>query len=202
MLAGVVLLGWVAWQFWGTNIVSERRQGQVVEELQQGWSSGRDTVSTDFGVADAILTVPRFGDDYAVPILEGDDAEVLAAGVGHIPGTAEVGASGNYVISAHRVTHGEPFADLPELRPGDEVEIRTRTATFIYELDTSGIDLVVPFTASWVLDSRPVNPEPGGATSTGAVGDRLITLITCSELFHTDNRSVVFGHLVERIPRE
>ena len=28
-------------------------------------------------------------------------------------------------------------------------------------------------------------------------GQRLITLTTCSEIFHTDNRMIAFGHLVE-----
>ena len=32
-------------------------------------------------------------------------------------------------------------------------------------------------------------------------GQRLITLTTCSELFHTDNRLVAFGVLVDREPR-
>lgn len=202
MLAGVVVLAWVAWQFWGTNWVSEQRQSEVVAALEQSWSSDQDAVTTEFGIADAILTVPRFGDDYAVPILEGDDDEVLAAGVGHLENTAAVGEAGNYVIAAPRITHGQPFADLPQLRAGDKVEIRTRSATYLYELDTSGTDLIVPFTASWVLDPTPVNPEPGGLSAPDNVGKRLITLVTCSELFHTDNRSVVFGHLVERIPRQ
>ncbi len=28
-------------------------------------------------------------------------------------------------------------------------------------------------------------------------GQRLITLTTCSEIFHTDNRMIAFGHLVK-----
>ena len=32
-------------------------------------------------------------------------------------------------------------------------------------------------------------------------GQRLITLTTCSELFHTDDRLVAFGHLVDKEPR-
>jgi sortase A len=31
-------------------------------------------------------------------------------------------------------------------------------------------------------------------------GQRLITLTTCSELFHTDNRMIAFGHLVGSRP--
>jgi sortase A len=110
------------------------------------------------------------------------------------------GAIGNYVLAGHRVTHGEPFADLPQLEPGDEIIVETRVATYTYVLDTGGEDLIVPFTATWVLDDRPVNPEAGGTQPPADAGEALITLLTCSEIFHTDDRSVVFGHLVETSP--
>ena len=199
VLLGVALGGWLGWQFWGTNWVSEQRQGEVSSALADAWTDGEDAVTTDFGDAIAILHVPRFGDDYAVPVLEGSSEEVLAAGIGHMAGTDAPGERGNHVLAAHRITHGEPFADLPELRVGDLVHVQTRTATYTYVLDTGGSDLVVPFTDSWVLDDFPVNPG-GGTRPPAGVGKRLITLVTCSELFHTDNRSVVFGHLVRRVP--
>ncbi|WP_297626517.1 hypothetical protein [Nocardioides sp.] len=31
-------------------------------------------------------------------------------------------------------------------------------------------------------------------------GQRLLTLTTCSELFHADDRLVAFGHLASRVP--
>lgn len=196
VVAGVAVLGWVAWQFWGTNWMSERKHQEVVSSLEDGWADGSDAVRTDFGRATAILHIPRFGEDYAVPVLEGSSDEVLAAGVGHMEDTADAGQEGNYVLAGHRVTHGEPFADLPELEPGDEVIVETRTATYTYVLDTGGTDLIIPFTEGWVLDPRPVNPD-GGTQPPDDAGKHLITLLTCSEIFHTDNRSVVFGHLVE-----
>lgn len=202
IVAGLAVLAWVAWQFWGTNWVSKGRQAEVVTELQEKWDDGRGTVETDFGQATGILRVPRFGADYAVPILEGTTDEVLAAGIGHDEDTAGVGERGNFALAAHRVTHGEPFADFPELREGDLVEVETVNATYTYELDNGGTDLIVPFTADWVLDPLfPVNPDVGGVTAPGKPGDQIITLVTCSEIFHTDNRSVVFGHLVEVEPK-
>jgi sortase A len=194
-----VILGWVAWQFWGTNWIGERHQEQVASELEDGWADGQDAVRTDFGRATAILHVPRWGKDYAVPVLEGSSDEVLAAGIGHMEDTADAGQVGNYVLAAHRVTHGEPFADFPELQEGDLVHVETRTATYTYVLDFDGTDLVVPFTEDWVLAPRPDNPD-GDVEPPAGVGDKLITLLTCSEIFHTDNRSVVFGHLVKVTP--
>lgn len=201
--AGLAVLAWVAWQFWGTNWQSGRKHEEVRSSLLDGWTDGQDVVRTDFGNASAILRIPRFGKDYAVPVLEGSTDAVLAAGVGHMEDTAEPGAAGNYALAAHRVTHGEPFADFPELEPGDEIIVETRAATYTYVLDTGGEDLIIPFTQTWVLDESPANPSGGTeppARIDGKPNDHIITLLTCSEIFHTDNRSVVFGHLVETSP--
>ncbi len=199
---GAILLGWLAWQFWGTNWVSKGRQAEVAADLQENWQDGQGTVDTEWGQALGLLRVPAFGSDYEVPILEGTSDEALAAGVGHAKESAKVGARGNFVLAAHRVTHGEPFADFPELRAGDLVYVETVNATYTYELDTGGTELIVPFTADWVLDPVfPVNPDANGVQPVGKPGDRIITLVTCSEIFHTDNRSVVFGHLVESVAK-
>ncbi|GAB2974376.1 class E sortase [Nocardioides montaniterrae] len=198
--SGLAVLSWVGWEFWGTNWVSHHRQDEISAKVAKGWGNGEDTVSTKFGKATAILHVPRWGDKYAVPILEGDSESILAAGIAHFPHTAAVGKDGNYALAAHRVTHGEPFAKFPELRAGDQVYVETRTATYDYQLDTGGTDLVVPMQDTWVIDSSPVNPAGGVEPAPGF--DKLITLVTCSEIFHTDNRSVVFGHLVRVLKKD
>ncbi len=197
--AGLAVLCWVAWQFWGTNWQSHRQQADVRAALESGWGDGQDVVRTDFGNATAIVHIPRFGKDYAMPVLEGSTPGVLAAGIGHMENTAQAGGQGNYALAAHRVTHGEPFAAFPSLRKGDKVIVETRAATYTYVLDTGGEDLIVPFTQTWVLDASPANPT-GGTQPPAGVGDHLLTLLTCSEIFHTDNRSVAFGHLVETTP--
>ncbi|QYJ04382.1 class E sortase [Nocardioides panacisoli] len=196
ILAGLVVLGWVAWQFWGTNWQSQQRHGDVADSLRDGWTTGEPVARTDWGEATALLRVPHFGADFMVPVLEGATDEVLAAGVGHMGDTAP-GERGNYVLAGHRVTHGEPFADLLGLEPGDIVQVETRDEILTYELDTPGDGLRLPFTAGWVLDPSPTNPD-GGVEPPAAAGDHLLTLLTCSEIFHTDDRSIVFGHLVDR----
>jgi sortase A len=50
----------------------------------------------------------------------------------------------------------------------------------------------VPFTTSW-----PLWPVPDPDARRQKPTERLITLLTCSELFHTNNRSVVIGELVK-----
>ncbi|MEO9324853.1 class E sortase [Nocardioides sp. C4-1] len=205
VLAGLSILGWIAWQLYGTNIVSQRRHEQTVESLEREWdkpkAEAKPQVQTDQGAAGAILRIPRFGDDFAVPVLEGIEDDALASGIGHFEDSAGPGEVGNYALAGHRITHGEPLRDMPDLQPGDEIVVETRDTVYTYVLDTGGDDLRVPFTDGWVVSARPENPDPDGV---GPLPDRdrLITLTTCAELFHTDDRLIAFGHLQSAVDRE
>jgi len=37
---GAVLLGWVGWQFWGTNWVAHREQHRATSALRSQWEKG------------------------------------------------------------------------------------------------------------------------------------------------------------------
>ena len=209
ILAGLALLGYVGWQVWGTNYVSERKQRDAVQALEKIWRESPPAESGDgnggngngkaaaasvpIGQASALIRIPRLGQDYVMPVFEGVGEDVLAKGYGHFSESAGPGDKGNYAVAAHRVTHGEPLRDMPLLRPGDEVLVETRDMRYTYVLDTNPNDLIVTFRDVWVVDPEPVNPTGGVGPSDDP---RLITLTTCSELFHTDNRMIAFGHLV------
>lgn len=243
VLAGLGLLGYVGWQVFGTNIVSEQRQRETVQKLERQWqeerlgvrpdgkgggagdgggdgggsggngggagagAGGGDGLGTDGvgvavstrsvqpGDAMALIRIPRFGEDYVMPVMEGVGDDVLARGYGHFEESAAMGEKGNFAVAAHRVTHGEPLRDMPSLRPGDEVIVETRDTIYTYELDTDPNALVVTFRDVWVVASEPENPDPNGVQPADA--ERLITLTTCAELFHTDDRMIAFGHLVD-----
>ncbi len=137
-----------------------------------------------------------------MPVFDGTSDDVLAKGYGHFENAAGPGEVGNYALAAHRVTHGEPLRDMPKLAPGDLVEVETRDRVFVYRLDTDPDDLVVPFTEVWVIDPLPENPDPDGVEPKQRPGQRLITLTTCAELFHTDDRMIAFGHLVQTREKE
>ena len=214
ILAGLGLLAYVAWQFWGTNWVSKRHQREITSSLEKDWSAGqgRKPKFVPTGKASALIRIPKFGPKYVVPVLEGASdgtipTDVLAKGYGHFRTGGVDGAKaafpgdvGNYALAAHRVTHGEPLRHMPDLRPGDQVIVETVDATYTYVLDTNPNDLVIPFTGIWVLDPLPHNPN-GGPEPKQVQGQRLITLTTCSEIFHTDNRMIAFGHLVSATPK-
>ncbi len=211
LLGGLGCLGWVVYQYLGTNVVSERAFDDGRRELRQQWADTPATVpstaptqvprpvdpegSPDPAFAEAssgepvaLLRVPAFGADYEVPVVEGTDLDVLSRGVGHYAGTARPGQIGNFALAGHRVTHGQPFRRLLELEPGDEVIIETRTEVHTYVMDAEPRALTVDDAATWVLDPVPGEPdrEPTRA---------LLTLTTCQDLFRSPDRSVGFGHL-------
>ena len=187
--AGLGILGWFAWQFWGTNVVAQREHDRLRTQIVQEWETPEAAQEKKIdGVG--LLRIPRFGDDFEVPVLDGDDEKTLTRGVGRYKDGAEPGKVGNLVLSGHRVTHGEPFRNFLKLRKGDEVIVETRTHVLTYKLRQDGDDVRVPFTTSWPLWPVP-SPNAGGEKPT----ERLITLVTCSELFRTDDRNVVVGEL-------
>jgi sortase A len=193
--------GWFAWKYVGTNIVAKQRQGEMAVALADDWRDNRQGDATEdeiaVGEAMAVLRIPRFGDDFEVPVVEGIDDSALTSGVGHFPDTQRPGQLGNFAVAGHRITNGQPFKDFPDLRAGDEVEVETRTHVYTYVLEGSGTSTIVDFTDIWVIQPVPekARQRPSGR-SRAVPREALITLTTCSEIFHTDNRSVVFGHLV------
>lgn len=195
------LFGWVGWEFFGTNYVSAHKHEAIVGAVTREWAAGGTSVEAEGSKVMSVVRIPRFGRGYAVPMLEGTTPRLLAAGFGHFESSAAPGGTGNFALAAHRVTHGEPLRGMPELRPGDEIVIETGAATYTYVLDTAGDALSVDFSESWVLEPFPVNPS-GGVQPPAGVGQRLITIATCAELFHTDNRLVAFGHLEKVEPRD
>lgn len=198
LLAGLGCLGYVGYQLWGTNISAHKAYDHERAKLKQSWSSpGAPTPSDEParqhghvvpGDAIGLISIPAIGVD-RVPILQGVGLDVLAGGVGHYPKTAGPGQIGNFALAGHRITHGEPFANLLRLKPGDRVVIETRTAVYTYQIDDAPKSLTVQDTAGWVLD-----PVPGHPTEQPT--RKLITLTTCQDLFHSPDRSVGFGHLV------
>lgn len=205
LAAGIGCLGWVAWQYFGTNITSEKAFQQETTQLREVWerpvkqpgkqqkggSADGDLAPTVIpGDAIALLRIPAFGENYEVPILSGTDLSVLNRGVGHYTSTASPGEIGNFAIAGHRVTHGEPFRHLLELNKGDKVIVETRDRIYTYVMDDSPRSLTVKDTETWVLDP---NPQAPGTEPTKAV----MTLTTCQDLFRSPDRSVGFAHLAK-----
>lgn len=204
LVLGLACLGWVGWQFYGTNLASEQAYDEGRARLQQEWQEPRPGPAGDGegeqgelgeevripGDAVGLLRIPAFGPDYEVPILAGTDPETLTRGVGWYESAVEPGEVGNFSVAGHRVTHGEPFRQLLDLDAGDVVEVETREAVFRYELVGAPRDLTVTDTDTWVLAPDPIERSDEAT-------EPIMTLTTCQDLFRSPDRSVAFARLAE-----
>ncbi|AWT44342.1 MULTISPECIES: class E sortase [Streptomyces] len=195
---GVLMLLFVTYQLWWTNVRAHAQAGKEASDLQQEWADGRRNPGVFApGQGFAILYIPKL--DVVVPIAEGvSNKKVLDKGmVGHygqdplktaMPGDK----TGNFGLAGHRNTHGEPFRYINRLQPGDEVVVETQDTYYVYKM-TSTLPVTSPSNVS-VLD--PV-PRGSGFTAPG----RYITLTTCTPEFTSKYRLIVWGKMVEERPR-
>ena len=200
---GVLLLLFVAWQLWWTDVESDRAQLATTRSLEQTWQRELRTPSTTakpavrkvkdvpMGDAFALIRVPRFGADYARPIVAGTGLSVLEDGVGHYDGTAGPGEVGNFSLAGHRVTYGKPFNRIAELQPGDPIVIETRTTWYVYRMVSSSI--VSPLQVDVVA---PVPTRPGVVPT-----QRMMTMTACHPQFSARQRYVVFSQLAQTIAK-
>ncbi len=200
--AGLLLLLFVAWQLWWTDVTANREQAGTIASLEQdfgdvqhGGLAGPEPVATlkkiPLGEAFAIVRIPRFGADFARPVIEGSDRGVLKKGVGHYPGTAMPGQVGNFAVSGHRTTYGRPFHNIDRLRKGDVIVVETKANFVVYAVDRHV--LVRP----WQVEVIAPVPQHPGATPTAA----MMTMTSCHPKYSATQRYVTFSHLVKVIPR-
>ncbi|MFE6547881.1 class E sortase [Streptomyces sp. NPDC057746] len=196
--SGVVMLLFVTYQLWWSNVRAHQEAGSAAKHLQQDWANGRREPG-EFapGQGFAILHIPKL--DVVAPIAEGTSkTNVLDKGmVGHYgEGTLKTAMpdakTGNFGLAGHRNTHGEPFRYINRLKPGDPIVVETQDKYFVYKM-TSILPMTSPSNTS-VLDAIPAG---SGFTAPG----RYITLTTCTPEFTSTYRMIVWGKMVEERPR-
>jgi sortase A len=200
--AGVVVLLFVGYQLWGTNIAEANSQNQLRQQWERSLAPAAEPSTTSptvsgttaapapttppttvagpsapVGAAVAHLVIPKIGVDKF--IVEGVSIEQLRKGPGHYPQTPMPGEKGNVAIAGHRTTYGAPFYRLNELKPGDDIFITTKQGQFHYTVFQSKV--VQPSQVS------VLNPTP----------DNRLTLTTCNPRFSAATRLIVVSRLVD-----
>ncbi|MFB8756509.1 class E sortase [Streptomyces nigra] len=195
---GVLMLLFVSYQLWWTNVRAHAQADKEASSLQNDWASGkRNPGSFEPGQGFALLHIPKL--DVVVPIAEGiSNKQVLDRGmVGHygegkLKTAMPDAKTGNFGLAGHRNTHGEPFRYINRLTPGDDIVVETQDKFFVYKMAS-----VLPVTSpSNVTVLEPV-PRGSGFTKPG----RYITLTTCTPEFTSKYRLIVWGKMVEERPR-
>jgi sortase A len=196
---------YLVWNLFIDDAIAGNRQAHAAESLEASWQQVSDRTHTDLdsttdaqqtsappepGEAFAVLRIPRFGEDWRRPVIEGTELEQLAGGVGHYSGTALPGEVGNFSVAGHRLTNGSAFTDIDKLVPGDVVGVRTPTDWFVYEV--TGSEIVQPHEVDVIA---PV-PRGRGQEPT----QRLMTLTTCHPLYGSSERYIVYTRLIDARP--
>ncbi|PVC92399.1 class E sortase [Streptomyces sp. CS090A] len=195
---GVLMLLFVTYQLWWTNIRAEQIAGQEKNKIQEEWAKGAGKPGVFApGQGFAIMHIPKL--DVVVPIAEGiSNEKVLDRGMlghygeGKLKTAMPEDKQGNFAVAGHRNTHGEPFRYVNKLTPGDPIVVETRDAYYTYEM-TSVLPSTVPSNIS-VIEPIPVG---SGFTKPG----RYITLTTCTPEFTSTYRLIVWGKMVDERPR-
>lgn len=199
---GVLLLLFVVYQLWWTNVVADQAASRASDELAREWENepappadGEDdepTIEAIPGNAFALMYIPRLSDSvWGTPVLEGVQPAQLAQGIGHYPETAMPGEVGNFAVAGHRATNGEPLKDIDQVREGDEVIVQTQTRWYVYTLNR---DQIVAPNATWTIEPVPGRPDQEPT-------EELITLTTCNPRWASTQRWIWWGTLTQEIDK-
>lgn len=207
---GVILLLFVGYQLFGTNITEARDQHALARQFSADVAragvpsataagpgaagptlapSGTPGPSGTAAAGPALPSVPPGGalEHLVIPrigldkfVVEGTSENDLRRGPGHYLGTALPGQPGNVGIAGHRTTYGAPFFRLDELAPGDPVYLTDRTGR------------------TWVykVSRPPLVVSPGDVAVLDPTPFAQLTLTTCNPRFEATSRLVVFARLV------
>jgi sortase A len=193
---GLLILLFVAYQLWGTDISEASKQSTLRQQFNGELHRQSPTTTTTTpqplttvapqpappsvappsGNPVGIIRIPKIGVDKVV--VEGVATEDLHLGPGHYPGTPLPGQLGNAAIAGHRTTYGAPFYDLNQLVPGDLVLITTVQGSFRYSV------------------TRTLVVDPSDVAVVAPTADAELTLTTCNPRFSAAQRLVVKAALM------
>lgn len=126
------------------------------------------------------LSIPRL--NLSSIVREGDDETTLSLALGHIPGTALPGQTGNVGVAGHRDTI---FRPLRLIRKGDLIRFETVSGTRVYQVDSTSI----------------VKPDDVGVLASH--GSPALTLVTCYPFYYVGSapdRFIVSAHATGSAP--
>ncbi|WP_200171182.1 class E sortase [Tomitella cavernea] len=140
LAAGVIILLFVIYEAFWTNIVSGRLQDELNHSLEETWGTDPGAAATEpaappvpaLGEGFARVHFPSLGEAYAV--IEGTRSEDLRAGPGHYVDSQMPGEAGNFALAGHRIGSGPVFQHLDQLDACDAVVMETDSQWMTYRL--------------------------------------------------------------------
>ncbi|WP_327132826.1 class E sortase [Streptomyces sp. NBC_01343] len=194
---GLVLGLFVAYSLWWTNVLADRQAQARGNEVRQQWqaapgangSAAPGALDTMDGIG--FLHVPAMKNG-EVLVKKGTAPDVLDDGVaGYYTDPVKAAlpweASGNFSLAAHRDGHGAKFHNIDKVKNGDAVVFETRDTWYVYKVFAE-----LRQTSKYNVDVISAVPKESGRTAPG----RFITLTTCTPVYTSKFRYVVWGELV------
>ena len=173
IVAGLLLLSFVAYQLWGTGIVEGRSQTAIAKQFVKP-----QPIQPQLGGLVGRITIPSIG--VSKYVVAGVRLKDLERGPGLFPGSPMPGQKGNVAIAGHRTTFGAPFSRIDELRGNEKIILESKDGTFTYIVN--GEPKIVLATDTAV--AKTTNPD--SAT---------VTLVSCYPKWTSTKRIVVVATL-------
>ncbi|MFI9721011.1 class E sortase [Streptomyces sp. NPDC052396] len=189
--AGVLTALFVVYSLWWTNVLADREAKRQGDQVRRHWAAagGPGALDTKDGIG--FLHVPAMHNG-EVLVKQGTGTSVLNEGVAGyyrkpVKSAMPWDKQGNVTLAAHRDGHGAKFHNIHKVANGDAVVFETRDTWYVYKVfkelkETSRFDVSV-------LDTVP---KESGKTAPG----RYLTLTTCTPMYTSDYRYVVWAELV------
>ncbi|MET9424332.1 class E sortase [Streptomyces sp. NPDC006540] len=187
--AGVVLGLFVVYSLWWTNVLADRESSRQGDRIRDDWAnSGPGALDTKDGIG--FLHVPAMGDD-EVLVKKGTNTKELNNGIAGyytepIRSALPWDDKGNFTLAAHRDGHGAKFHNIHKIKNGDPVVFETKDTWYVYKVYKT-----LPKTSKYNVEVLQPVPKESGKTKPG----RYITLTTCTPIYTSDYRYIVWGEL-------
>ncbi|MFD8301771.1 class E sortase [Streptomyces sp. NPDC059690] len=190
---GLILGLFVVYSLWWTNVIADRAADKQADKVRDTWAhepGGPGALDTKNGVGFLHVPAMKNGD---VLVEKGTSTDVLNEGVAGyytdpIKATLPMtGKKGNFTLAAHRDGHGAKFHNIDKLRKGDPIVFETRDKWYVYKVYD-----ILDETSKYNVKVLSQVPKESGRNKAG----HYITLTTCTPVYTSRYRYVVWGELV------
>ncbi|MER7394411.1 class E sortase [Streptomyces sp. NPDC000151] len=191
--AGVVMGLFVAYSLWWTNVLADRAAHHQGDRVRQHWSESKGPERKELDTKDGIgfLHVPAMKNG-EVLVKKGTSSKVLNDGVAGyytdpVKSALPQDKKGNFTLAAHRDGHGAKFHNIDKLKKGDAVVYESQHTWYVYKVFAT-----LPETSKYDVGVLEKTPKESGKSKPG----RYITLTTCTPVYTSSYRYIVWGELV------
>ncbi|ADI08525.1 hypothetical protein SBI_05405 [Streptomyces bingchenggensis BCW-1] len=187
---GVLLALFVVYSLWWTNVLADREAKKQGDRVRRQWAQqeGPGRLDTKDGIG--FLHVPAMHNG-EVLVKKGTSTETLNDGVAGyytkpVKSAMPWDKKGNFTLAAHRDGHGAKFHNIDKLDKGDAIVFETRDVWYVYKVYAE-----LSETSKYNVRVLSPVPKESGKTKPG----RYITLSTCTPVYTSRHRYIVWGEL-------